>query len=214
MKTMNLGKIIPQKYLDYWTPEDIAEIEAYINNSVSDSLGDYEECLDKIIEIQGTINREFAASVTDNRTSLKYWYEYLGEGAIKGVYQDDWINFEILNPIDEVAFPSGTQNITDVSDFLVVHCPVDKLLPGYHYQTVYGKAPLPVRKLTGVLDIPKVTEFNRGIYGDGSLEDYPNVYEEVGVLNTPNVTDFGFLFFEARQLTTVKGIDFRSANNA
>ena len=206
MKTLNLGKIIPQKYLDYWTPEDITEIEGYINKSVTDSLGDYETCLDKIIEIQNTINGEFIDTPTaaDNRTSLGFWYGYLYEQFHTSYeYNEDGeiIDFtESLRGeiIEELPFPVGTQNVTNCNNFL-------KIFIESWEDAGNWEASIPAKRFTGVLNIPKVTALASLFYGNRYVEC-------VGEIISPNVTDFRYMF-NCSTIHTICGIDLRSATN-
>ena len=104
---------------------------------------------------------------TDNRTSLKYWYSYLQDNWYT---QADWENYteiEYGEPLEEIAYPTGTQNVTEVEQFLCI-CTYYEDLAGGYGQRLQG---LPVTKMTGVLDLPNVTNASALLNYGGHLED-------------------------------------------
>lgn len=198
MMTLNLGKIIPQKYLDYWTPEDIAEIETYINSSVADSLGDYENCLKKITEIQNTIIGKFANTPTDNRTTLAYWYQHLGVNYRHDSDEEGDYVF-IGEDIEELEYPKGTKNVTNIENLFTVYILNDRDYGQYEPYT------LPVKKFIGTLDLSSVTSMYCLFSGQISLTDIGNI------VGTHKCTDFRAAFRYCSNLPSIPELDCRSA---
>ena len=203
METINLGKIIPQKYLDYWSPEDIAEIQSYINNS----LGDYENCLEKLIEIQDTLLGKYVGkpvdTPTDNRTTLAYWYQYLKDTVVEIIEPDYETTFEtdyITHTLESVEYPQGTQNVTSIINIFTIlfEHPLDCSCMSIN---------LPVRNFTGTLDLSSVTNMYLLFGYMGELISVGNI------VNTSKVENFQYAFFNCTKLTAIPELDCRSATN-
>lgn len=115
----------PQKEVDYWTPEDVAEINAYID----EQLGDVDSALDAIWTIQteligsllscNAISHEFGGI---EGCSFKLYFE-------EGMTWEDWlvskynINGAYIYSDNCIALPHDSGNLviyTDTTDYVMV----------------------------------------------------------------------------------------------
>lgn len=161
--------------------------------------------------------------VHDGRTSLAWWYAYLG-----GVrrYADGWdeeleedIFVEEPEYID-LEFPQGTKNVTDVRGMFA--CIYDD--DGSLFESKY-----PVRHITGTFDASSVTDLSYFFEGLEKLEtvgeikntsnvthctyvfSYCSKLTETPRFDTRNVQNFGSFAYSAPELVTVGELDLRSA---
>lgn len=135
---------------------------------------------------------------TDNRTSLKYWYSYLQDSWSRGVDWENYVEVEYGEPLEEIAYPTGTQNVTDVSQFLGIYTFYEDMAGGYG-QELRG---LPTKKLTGSLSIPNVTETRSFLSGAKELEDAGTI-----VFGKP-LTNVSSMFHNCRELKRVTLVQF------
>lgn len=163
-------------------------------------LGGYEACLDKIIEIQDVINRDFSTP-TDNRTTLAYWYQYLGVNYRHTTNPETGDYMFEGEDIEELEYPKGTKNVTDIENLFTV------LILNERDYGEYVLYTLPVKKFIGTLDLSSVASMYHLFGGQISLTDIGNI------VGTHKCTDFRAAFSSCHELPSIPELDCRSATN-
>ena len=131
---------------------------------------------------------------TDGRTSLAYWYEYLVDELGWSMYDDPETGntFFAGEVLEELAYPVGTQNVTSARNFTKIY------LQG-EWVTVYDG--VFVKKFTGTLDIPNVTNAD-------SMFENCNDTEDIGCINFgPRITSCESMFSGCESLMHVPAFD-------
>ncbi len=157
---------------------------------------------------------------TDNRTRMAYWYQYLNsDGRFDDevdwdqTQQDDWgyysgVYFLPTTPIESLEHPSGTQNITDFSNYgkIYIHS-YEVSYDMYSIQPYVVESSVPVKNMTGELDMSGATSAYRMFEGMVRLEN-------VGILkNTSRIENFGRMFYLCTSLTTIPELDTSNGTN-
>lgn len=166
---------------------------------------------------------------TDNRTSLSYWYSYLQDTWGRTVNWDTYEEVEYGEPLDEIAYPTGTQNVTNVNNFIGIYTFYEDMAGGYG-QELRG---LPTKKLTGVLDLPKITEVTSLFANARELEDAGTIvfgkpmtkvsnmfygcsnFKNVKLVNfdTSDCEQFGYMFYSCQSIEETPTFDTRSGRD-
>lgn len=147
-------------------------------------------------------------TVMDDRTSLAYWYQTYINSETSPIVNNEVDGVLVptlaVSPLERLRFPSGTQDITNFSDFL-------KVIAIDATNGCYKTFPLWIKILRGTLDMSRAATVQYA-FGSQYVDSPTSVLEEIGALeNTSKITDFSYMFTNCKALKSVPNFDVSGA---
>ena len=163
----------------------------------------------------GSAGPSIPTTPTDNRTSMAHWFQYLADNFADTTYceYDEtgyMIDYIIISPepMESIEHAVGTQNIVDFSKYATIFVDSGEYDYGSQMErSIKKETGVPVKKMTGVLDMTCAINASKMFYWMFDLED-------IGTLkNTSLVNDFSGMFTSCRSLTSIPELDTSNGTN-